>query len=929
MKRTLAISVVSIAVVASVVWSALPNPQPSVGLYFTSNSDPTIGLGVAAPLGQLLIRQDSPSLYFKSGAANTSWTIIGKGTSSGGSVTSVACGVGELCSPSPITTSGTISLNITPTTCASGMAQVSTASDGTSMCSMFFDVAASGLTSSGSTVELLQSCSNNQVLAWNGATWACSTPATGSVTSIATTAPIAGGPIVNSGTLSLNESSNFRTNGGNLDLALAVTMPGSLVVDSTTNSIGALSENGNRVFSIATSGLASSGPTVELLQSCSSGQVLAWNGVTWACFTPTGGTVTSVACGVGLSCSPSPIIGSGTASLNITPTTCAAGNAETATASDGTSTCAPFVPSASVAGTTNQIAKFTSASSVGNSLASDTGTLFTVPEAVALTMQVAFSGMIAPTAFSGTRVDNFNPSGLSGTFTIQQNATAPTTITGILAQPTGTFIRFTNVSSGSAITFTNLDSNSSAANQFLIGGSVSTILYPGNTFWLQYNGSQWRLAANTTEITGTTNSVIKVTAPGVYGSSLIADDINGVVTMSTVGGTEPLQFYGGGAGTWGISPLSGSNTESQTITIFEETPTTTPSVNGTLFFYVKPGTGGVGGVQLSPNGVSYFDPDNWAEHAAILAIGHESPQYELDVRDPGNAHTSTTDCINAGSQYECKVINALGTSTFATGTGSGTTYLGGDGNALGSRISGTALLTNVGLRGNAANGDINLALETLAGNVILNNTSGTTDVKGVCTLDSTTTVTGSAVFNVAGGEAHFGPTIDDVWTSGGAINFGYADAATDHLWINFSGTSSANQSRDLYIGDGEHNQVAIFTGAAKSLEMKGAFTGDTTGLFKGILTEQKGIKDNGTAPTITLCGTGPVYNGGIYSGTVAEGTVATGCVITWSAAMTSPSCTISSQSGLVFTYSYNTTSLTIVNVGALSSTSIDFQCTNH
>lgn len=133
-------AIISIMVVAGVVWAAIPNgPNAAVGLYWYDNTDPTAGGGMAAPLAQLLVRTDAPSLYYKSGATNTAWTKIGSGTSSGGTVTSVACASGITCTPSsPITGSGT--------------------------------------------VELLQSCAPNQVLAWTGATWACSTPTTGTVT---------------------------------------------------------------------------------------------------------------------------------------------------------------------------------------------------------------------------------------------------------------------------------------------------------------------------------------------------------------------------------------------------------------------------------------------------------------------------------------------------------------------------------------------------------------------------------------------------------------------------------------------------------------------------------------------------------------------------------------------------------------------------
>jgi hypothetical protein len=58
---------------------------------------------MAAPLYQLLVRTDSPSIYYKSGTANTAWTMIGTSGGSGGTgtiagsaeATYVAVGVGS------------------------------------------------------------------------------------------------------------------------------------------------------------------------------------------------------------------------------------------------------------------------------------------------------------------------------------------------------------------------------------------------------------------------------------------------------------------------------------------------------------------------------------------------------------------------------------------------------------------------------------------------------------------------------------------------------------------------------------------------------------------------------------------------------------------------------------------------------------------
>jgi hypothetical protein len=85
------------------------------GLVWSLNSDPTTGAGLAAPQWQFLIRTDEPSLYYKSGTGNTAWTLLGSGGGASGTVTSVACGTNLSCSPSPITTTGTVATVASPT----------------------------------------------------------------------------------------------------------------------------------------------------------------------------------------------------------------------------------------------------------------------------------------------------------------------------------------------------------------------------------------------------------------------------------------------------------------------------------------------------------------------------------------------------------------------------------------------------------------------------------------------------------------------------------------------------------------------------------------------------------------------------------------------------------------------------------------------
>src|SRR4029077_14516386 len=132
-----------------------------------------------------------------------------------------------------------------------------------------------------------------------------------------------------------------------------------------------------------------------------------------------GGTVTSVSCGTGLACSPgNPITTAGTASLSINggaTQTCSGGNAVTSMTAAGIQTCSPFVPAASVSGTTNDIAKFTSNSAVGNSALTDDGTTFAVGANKLTVTEASGNTAVAGTltADSGNRVFDVAGTGLA------------------------------------------------------------------------------------------------------------------------------------------------------------------------------------------------------------------------------------------------------------------------------------------------------------------------------------------------------------------------------------------------------------------------------------------------------------------------------------------------------------------------------------
>ena len=60
------------------------------GLLYSLASDPTAGGGLTAPLWQLMVRTDIPSFYYKSGAADTAWTLIGTNAVASGTLNTVA-----------------------------------------------------------------------------------------------------------------------------------------------------------------------------------------------------------------------------------------------------------------------------------------------------------------------------------------------------------------------------------------------------------------------------------------------------------------------------------------------------------------------------------------------------------------------------------------------------------------------------------------------------------------------------------------------------------------------------------------------------------------------------------------------------------------------------------------------------------------------
>ncbi|MDP3853143.1 hypothetical protein [Phenylobacterium sp.] len=89
------------------------------------------------------------------------------------------------------------------------------------------------------------------------------------------------------------------------------------------------------------------------------------------------------------------------------------------------------------------------------------------------------------------------------------------------------------------------------------------------------------------------------------------------------------------------------------------------------------------------------------------------------------------------------------------------------------------------------------------------------------------------------------------------------------------------------------------------------------------------INSLGTIPALSNCGTSPAITTGSTdtAGEVTEGSGASACTITFATAYAAaPFCTVTSQGGLVFSYAVSTTAIIVTNVGALSSTKLNYHC---
>lgn len=167
--------------------------------------------------------------------------------------------------------------------------------------------------------------------------------------------------------------------------------------------------------------------------------------------------------------------------------------------------------------------------------------------------------------------------------------------------------------------------------------------------------------------------------------------------------------------------------------------------------------------------------------------------------------------------------------------------------------------------------------------------------------------------------------------TGGTVSIATALSNGDNLCsLAFSGYNGANFTTQAQVLiTASENWVSTTnrgTNSAWQLTPKGSGTNQTVRMDFG---DGHFQYVNSTRPALTSCGTSPAItsDSSDAQGVVTEGTVATGCTITFATAYAStPVCPVTSEAGLVFSYTVSTAAITITNVGALSGTKLHYLC---
>ncbi len=198
-------------------------------------------------------------------------------------------------------------------TCTSGNFIAGVNTDGTVVCAPDLsgsgDVTAvfagNGLSGGGQsgdiTLSLTQTCAMNQILKWSGSAWACSTDVGGSGPTGITVGPaggLTGGGTTGNVMLSLLSTCSvnqvLKWNGATWGCANDV--------DTDTNAGGDITSVTTAVGSGLQGGVGTGDAVLSLLTTCATNQMLKWSGSVWSCANDvdSGGDISDVGAGAGL-----------------------------------------------------------------------------------------------------------------------------------------------------------------------------------------------------------------------------------------------------------------------------------------------------------------------------------------------------------------------------------------------------------------------------------------------------------------------------------------------------------------------------------------------------------------------------------------------------------------------------------------------------
>lgn len=471
------------------------------------------------------------------------------------------------------------------------------------------------------------------------------------------------------------------------------------------------------------------------------------------------------------------------------------------------------LPAANVAGTTDTLSKFTSSNAIGDSTVTDTGSLVTVGNALKVTGAADFDSTVnidGAATISTMTAGSVLFAGVAGLIS-QDNAqlfwdNANDRLgVGTNAPEANTKLHVKTGTGGTAsVAGTTLATETAGANYITVKGPAANdkgVLFSNASSAtdgavLYDNASSARgMQLHTAD---TSKFAIDATGDAFLGTDIFAFtksfgggglEITRTATNSTLvfsaygtGVTPTLHLYSGrgtptsttavqsgdqigGVGFTGATSSGATNFfASCDIRAFTtETWTAASNFGGKLEFRTTTNAAGSGGravrLTIDHDGTSTFT-------GALLCNGNltAGDNTGVDLHTFNGTRTGTNtlgtrSCLGAtqtpsgGTTNTTSAIVATNNGTYNTTSGVLSEY-GLRAVSSSTRSAGANDLTNVAIYGTASGAQVNVALRTDAGNILLNQTGGTFSCAGAATFTSSLSVEGNAAIGNAGSDAH-------------------------------------------------------------------------------------------------------------------------------------------------------------------------------